>query len=199
MKNLIIILAIIFSSEILVSCGTEEGSSSATEETGKEILTDEIKDPDSVSYMVDSLDELPACDDATERELGYVMDLDSFYSCQKGAWEKVSIKGERGEKGEKGDSGSFNPNLWEDPFTERKWIIGGSSASSGVSCPSGYVVPTINDAQEAYNHGITMVDNVPMKMWVRNISNGLVEAYKDLSDFSTVVTTIGGSIFCAEE
>ena len=122
--------------------------------------------------------------------------------------------GPQGEKGEKGDPGEDGetvvneveptlPDTWEDPVTGRVWTIGPEINATNVlaSCTAGYEVPDINDFNEAYNNGLAdLMEEIggPTYMWLKNLSDGLVQSYRDLHDGSNTNTLVGGSLFCVE-
>ena len=191
----------------IISCGTENNQNPAS---GLPENPDVSEEPEEAPYMqsmtLDSFQDLPDCNKKNDKQLVYVLSTETFYTCDS-EWVEIEVNGidgVNGQNGENGDDGNdgvmTSPSVWVDSFDSTEWLLGGPIASSDVACPAGYSVPTVYEAQDAYEHGLGVALaswGVSLNMWVKNINAPYaVEAYKDLSDFTTVVNSTGGSLFC---
>ncbi len=84
-------LTYLFLSSTIVGCGAGKGGSTGnTPESG---------------YYTMTVEELPECSEANNRQLVYAKDTGSFHSCEGGSWVKIDIEGEQGEQGVAGAAG----------------------------------------------------------------------------------------------
>lgn len=61
--------------------------------------------PKPSSFLVESPQDLPSCQDANKGSLAYVQSEKKFYACADSVWTIIDIQGEKGDKGEDGQAG----------------------------------------------------------------------------------------------
>lgn len=150
MKNFIYTLRIFLALVILTTgCNSKDsdGGGSDTDDTvdsNKEALQ---------SIGLKSAEELPKCSKANNSQLAYIFDEETFYVCQDAEWIDIEIS----SNDDRGSSESEDGNVWTDPFTKKKWALGGDvTRSQGQSAcgVSGFRMPTSQEGLDAVAHGI---------------------------------------------
>jgi hypothetical protein len=143
-------------SVLTTSCGQgffgdsgSEGSSSnePTSESGK-----------AKSLALDSKDDLPTCDDSSEKALAYVIDEKQFYVCNEGEWSEIDV-----------NEDSLSDSEWKDPITGYVWMIGGKTTFGAIAnaCSGDYKTGSSDEVQAAAKHGLKSDDGI----WVNGSSN----------------------------
>jgi len=61
------------------------------------------------SMALNTVAELPACDEDHEKQLVYIIETQQFQTCQAGTWTVIEIKGAPGEAGAAGAAGPAGP------------------------------------------------------------------------------------------
>jgi hypothetical protein len=194
---------------LVCSCGTSDESKPVVAS-----VDTEAKGSRNQSWMLAEFADLPECVDEIMNQLAYVKAENKFYYCDKDrGWETVVIDGKDGSNGidgvvgETGENGSdgvmTSPNVWVDEFDGTEWLVGGPVDGADVECPAGYSIPDVLTLEPAYEHGLgtaLLAWGVDPFVWVQNVNAPyLVEAYKDLRTFTTVVSNTGGSLFCLKD
>lgn len=91
---------------------------------------------------------------------------------------------------------------WLDPMTDREWLIVGEGDAADAVCDTGYEVPDIFDLQEAEANGLAdeFIDReLVTYIWTKNLSDGVVESWRDLTDTTSWMNTLtGGFVLCVE-
>lgn len=116
------------------------------------------------SIALATLADLPACTEANDRALAYVMESRQFLTCQGGAWVEIDVRGADGKDGAAGKDGldgndghDGRPvplNTWIDPITGRVWLIGGMGPYDSACTAPGVRLPTSAEGFEAVEHGL---------------------------------------------
>lgn len=145
---------------LLSGCGDDQSAGGAkSTQDDKESRSK----PKLQSIALDSVDELPSCDDANDKQLAYIIDTEVFYSCDDGQWVEVEIKGKDGKDGAQGVAGSDAPtapvlgsNEWQDPITGDIWLMAvvGNFAAAQAACSGSYRMPTREEGIAARLHGL---------------------------------------------
>lgn len=188
MKHLIVCVTL---GMLLVSCGKDDSGNNSSQTESKVIAKPAASSsptptsqPFNETLYLETLTDLGSCDSSSLHKLVYVEEDSQFHSCAKSGWMIVTIKGKDGSNGKDGVNGSNGKDgtvansinqFWTDPITNRMWFFGGAvseswSGSTVVfpSCPAGYNMPALADAQEAWSHGIaTALNSLQMAQSLR--------------------------------
>lgn len=99
------------------------------------------------TMALDSKDELPACEEANNKQLVYVIDEEQFYTCSEGEWAEIDIQGK--------DAEQLDDNHFLDKVTGYVWQIG-ISTSWGLAngCSGDWKWPDEGVLKEAVLHGL---------------------------------------------
>jgi hypothetical protein len=161
---------------ILTGCGTDSSKNSdtpvkavmapttaSTPGTGTPGTPVTSNVPTDAVYAVSltSVKDLPECSAKNSKQLAYVKEDSSFYSCEPTGWSvlTIAVKGEAGAKGDPGPAGqvvTLPTNEWLDVITGVTWLIGGpvNHVSGNGACSNGWRPPTHDEGQAACAHGI---------------------------------------------
>jgi hypothetical protein len=171
---------------LIVHCGkidpntTEKLLPDETKKTDKE--TKDTKDnakeqsPEyPTSQLVQGERDLPACDEARERQLIYVIETAQFKTCSSDHWKVVDLKGQAGKDGKDGTSGSngkdgvagtngkdgkdgqvVNGNMWYDVVTKKYWLIPSTASATANPeiCANGWRFPLESEVPPARERGL---------------------------------------------
>ncbi len=181
------IVLILSASFFTVNCGSSDGSKSNPDDkdgtsaaSAQQLPVDTAKDSSVYSYsqLVDSIADLPKCDDAHERQLIYVVETSEFKACSKAQWNTVNLKGKDGTDGKIGTDGkngaigasgkdgkngvdgqdgqTVNGNMWFDPVTKKYWLLPSAPTQSPIPnyCTNGWRMPTANEVSIAAMRGL---------------------------------------------
>ncbi len=164
---------------LLGACGThDKGDSPSSDKSTENKGIDPAAQPGvSTSYYVAKESDLKDCNNDTLGYLAYVKEDEEFKACFKEGWQTVEIKGKDGKDGSNGKDGAQgiagtsgkdgssvvpNDNIWTDPITGKKWLIGattGPDVPYNTGCPSGYSLGTADEALAATVHGLGSAAN----------------------------------------
>lgn len=192
----------------MVSCGTDDGSSAANGS----------KQPDKAgqfnkrTLVKDTADDLPVCNKDNDDQLVYVKDEKQFYECDTGDWLAIDISGKQGVSGSNGVDGKDGyrkpaDNLWEDPITQKLWLIGSVQPYTAGLCSSGWRLPTKAEGQDALTHGLYQhASNYsgPTSFWTsENLSPTSKWVWEHIDTVSALATHDQTSesygVYCVEE
>jgi hypothetical protein len=180
----------------------------------KQVVTEYKKTANNVAIALADSKDLPECSLANDKQLAYIKNEDTFYACDAIAatWTIVDIKGSKGDQGPIGPSGSNGKdgevatlNMWVDPITGLKWLIGGQANRTEAQnfCTDPYRLPTEPEAYMASQHGLGLASHAisgPTSLWSDDFSNygvdGLTPFYRfiDLSSPNQLATDSASAI-----
>ncbi len=148
----------------LAACGANEKEKGAID-TESEDKAEGAEDDDTVeadghslpqfAQLISTIADLPECDETNSGILIYVKDDANFQACENGEWGVIDIKGKDGEDGKDGEP--TPSNVWIDPITKRKWLIGGVGDYDPYVCgmtSEGWRLPEVFEIKAAKDHGI---------------------------------------------
>lgn len=190
-RNLTSALLMLFVTVFTANCGADnsskdpnKGDKDGSATIVPQVKVDSAKDSSNYTYsqLVDTLADLPVCDDTHERQLVYVVETSEFEACSKTVWTIVDIKGKDGANGKDGSNGKdgaagkdgqvVNANMWFDPVMKKYWLLPttGSVYKQDI-CIKGWKTPAYIDLLPAITRGLayaaTLI-NAPKDSYVKD-------------------------------
>jgi hypothetical protein len=175
----------------LSGCGKPHDSDSSGEAIQKSVETPQDTSESNFATLLQSVTDLPECNTARQSDLVYIKDAAAFYTCDKNNWSKVNINGKDGANGANGKDGVSTANIWDDPVTGKRWLIGGleqypdgTGSNRLNNCTGDYRLPDKIESLAAAQRGIGNVASsisAPMSIWTTDIIDASNAYYMDLS------------------
>lgn len=161
MKKILITLMLLG----LTSCGTKD-TKVVEKEASKEDKENKETGPARYALLVQDEAALPKCSDEREGQLVYVVEPNTFKSCNANSWVTININGEDGADGEDGQdgvdgvngaTGTFNMSrVWQRPSDGREFYYTGTTQipSEAEVCATGWEVPPAGELSSAIRQGL---------------------------------------------
>lgn len=187
---------------LLTNCGSDDSKPTKADE---EVAISATPATPSQTIALETNADLPACEKANKGQLAYVIDEETFYSCDE-SWAVIEVKGKNGKDGVDGQDGisSNSSNLWHDQITGLDWVLGGPGTSwmAEAACTNGYREANSAEGLLAAQHGIRAIASLiglNMEFWT-GVGNdaSYIGLTAGVAAIKAGVTSDSRSIFCVK-
>lgn len=171
---------------LLTGCGSDPQS---TKEPAQDVPRETIQYQQK-SFALESIDELPACDQQTQNWLVFVSSESQFFSCRNEEWFAIDIDGKNGKDGIDGIAGNDGADgrdgkdgvdgvngadtsqFWRDPITDKIWFKAGQTYGSTLKA-------TCIPSQAPYGGGVEGTFRWPTHDEVIGaVNHGIYDGYR---------------------